>query len=254
MPPDERIGEPGPSGSGLSLVVLGCDGSWAGPGGAGSGYLVMSGATTLMMDAGPGTFANLQGRIDPASIDAVILSHHHPDHWTDLHALSVHAEYALGRQGIPAYAPAGLIERAGQVDSEAIDWHEVTDGDALRIGDVVCSFHRTDHAFETLAVRIEGGGRVLGYSADTGPGFSLAELGTDLDLLLTEATYTFDHEGTADHMSGRQAGAQARRADVARLVITHRWPTIDPTTLLGEVEEAFGRPAEQAAIGKEFTL
>jgi ribonuclease BN (tRNA processing enzyme) len=82
----------------------------------------------------------------------------------------------------------------------------------------------------------------------------LAELGTDLDLLLTEATYTFDHEGTADHMSGRQAGAQARRADVARLVITHRWPTIDPATLLGEVEEAFGRPAEQAAIGKEFTL
>jgi ribonuclease BN (tRNA processing enzyme) len=251
---DDLVEEPEPVRPGLSLVVLGCDGSWAGPGGAGSGYLVTSGATTLMMDAGPGTFANLQRRIDPASIDAVLLSHHHPDHWTDLHALSVHAHYALGRRGIPVYAPSGLIERAGQVDPEAIDWHQVTDGDTVRIGEVVCSFHRTDHAFETLAVRIEGGGRVLGYSADTGPGFSMAELGTDLDLLLTEATYTFDHEGTADHMSGRQAGAQARSADVARLVVTHRWPTIDPVTLLGEVEDAFGKPVEQAAIGKEFIL
>jgi ribonuclease BN (tRNA processing enzyme) len=251
---DEVVGKSEPAREGLSLIVLGCDGSWVGPGGAGSGYLVISGATALMLDAGPGTFANLQRHVDPASIDAVVLSHHHPDHWTDLHALSVHAHYALGRRGIPVYAPAGLIERAGMVDSEAIEWHEVTNGDTVRIGEVLCSLHRTDHTFETLAVRMEGGGRTLGYSADTGPGFSLAELGTDLDLLLTEATYTFEHEGTADHMSGRQAGAQARQAGVARLVVTHRWPTIDPATLVGEVEVAFGRPVEQAAIGKEFIL
>ncbi len=130
----------------------------------------------------------------------------------------------------------------------------MTDGDTARIGSVVCTFHRTDHALETLAIRFEGGGRALGYSADTGPGFSSVELGADLDLLLSEATYTFEYEGTADHMSGRQAGAQARRAGVARLVITHRWPTIDAATLGREVEAAFGQPVEQAAIGKEFIL
>lgn len=207
-----------------------------------------------MLDAGPGTFANLQCHVDPASIDAIVLSHHHPDHWTDLYAMSVHARFALGRRGIPVYAPSGVIERAGQAIAESLDWHEVTDGDTVQIGRFTCTFHRTDHSFETLAVRIEGGGRTLGYSADTGPGFSLTRLGTDLDLLLTEATYTFEHEGTADHMSGRQAGAQARRAGAARLVVTHRWPTIDPGSLLAEVEGAFGRPAEQAAIGKEFSL
>ena len=104
----------------------------------------------------------------------------------------------------------------------------MTDGDAVTIGALACSFRRTEHTFETLAVRVDGGGRTLGYSADTGPGFSLAELGTGLDLVLAEATYTFEHEGTADHMSGRQAGAQARRAGAKRLVVTHRWPTIDP--------------------------
>ncbi len=254
MSPDEVTTGPEVSRSGLSLIVLGCDGSWAGPGGAGSGYLVESGATTLLVDAGPGTFSNLQQRVDPASVDAVILSHHHPDHWTDLHPLSTHARFALGRRGIPVYAPAGLAERAGLADSVELDWHEVTDGDTARIGALACSFHRTEHSFETLAVRFEGGGRALGYSADTGPGFSLSELGTDLDLLLSEATYTLEHEGTADHMSGRQAGAQARRAAAGRLVVTHRWPTIDPAALVSEAEAAFGRSVEQAVIGKEFML
>jgi ribonuclease BN (tRNA processing enzyme) len=71
---------------------------------------------------------------------------------------------------------------------------------------------------------------------------------------LSEATYTFEHEGTADHMSGRQAGAQARRAGAKRLVITHRWPTIEPAELASEAELAFGGPVEQAVIGKEFVL
>ncbi len=239
---------------GLSLIVAGCDGSWTGPGGAGSGYLVVSGGTTVLLDAGPGTFAHLQQCVDPATVDAVILSHHHPDHWTDLHALATHAHYALGRRDVPVYAPAGLAEQAGLADSSALRWHQVTHGDVVAIGTLACSFRRTDHTFETLAVRVDGGDRALGYSADTGPGFSLAELGTGLDLLLSEATYTFEHEGTADHMSGRQAGAQARKAAAKRLVITHRWPTIDPAVLATEAEAAFGDPVEQAVIGKDFVL
>ncbi len=240
--------------TGLSVVVVGCDGSWTGPGGAGSGYVVASGTTRLLLDAGPGTFANLQHWIDPASIDAVVLSHHHPDHWTDLNALSTHAHLVLGRQGVPVYAPAGLAELSGLTDSSVIEWHRVTDRDTVQIGAMACSFFRTDHSFETLAVRVDAAGRTLGYSADTGPGWPLAELGIDLDLVLSEATYTFEYEGTADHMSGRQAGEQARRAGAKRLVVTHRWPTVDPEALAAEVEGAFGRPVEQAAIGKEFVL
>jgi ribonuclease BN (tRNA processing enzyme) len=239
---------------GLSLTVAGCDGSWTGPGGAGSGYLVTSGGTTVLMDAGPGTFANLQLFVDPASVDAVILSHHHPDHWSDLTPLVPQAHFALGRTGIPVYAPDGLAARTGLADSSVLDWHPVTDGETVEIGSLACSFRRTEHVFETLAVRVEGGGRTLGYSADTGPGFSLLELGADLDLLLSEATYTLEHEGTADHMSGRQAGAQARKAGAKRLVVTHRWPTIGSAKLAAEAAGAFGAPVEQAVIGKEFVL
>ena len=55
-------------------------------------------------------------------------------------------------------------------------------------------------------------------------------------------------------MSGRQAGEQAIRAGARRLVITHRWPTIEASSVLAEAEEAFGQSVEQAAIGKEYLL
>ena len=238
----------------MSLTVLGCDGSWPGPGGAGSGYLVSCGGTRLLLDAGPGTFANLQRVIDPGAVDAVILSHHHSDHWTDLHGMTTHARFALGRSAIPVYAPATLVERTDLRGSPVLAWHLVGGGDTVVLGALAVAFHRTDHVAETLAVRIDGGGRSLGYSADTGPDWPLAQLGTGLDLVLAEATYTVDHEGIAGHMSGRQAGDQARRAGVARLVITHRWPTVDARTVADEASRAFGRPVEQAAIGKEFVL
>ncbi len=238
----------------MHLLVLGCDGSWPGPGGAGSGYLVTAGGTRLLVDAGPGTFAVLQQHLAPALIDAVFVSHHHPDHWTDLHGLASHARFALAREGIPVYAPEGVAERTGLEGAAALRWRTVTGGDSARIGSLDVTFRRTDHVFETLAVRVDGAGRALGYSADTGPGWSLTDLGTGLDLVLCEATYTMEHEGTAGHLSGRQAGLQARRADARRLVVTHRWPTVGATALAAEAANAFGGPVEQAVIGKEFIL
>jgi ribonuclease BN (tRNA processing enzyme) len=239
---------------GLVLRVLGCDGSWTGPGGAGSGYLVTSGGTHLVVDLGPGTFATLQLHLDPALVAALVLTHRHPDHWTDLHSLVTHARFALHRESIPVYAPADLPDRTGLARSPVLDWRRVGHGGSARIGALDLSFHRTDHGVETLAVRIDGAGRSLGYSADSGPGWSLAELGIGLDLVLCEASYTVEHEGTANHMSGRQAGEQAFRAAARRLVVTHRWPSIAAAAVAAEAEAAFGRPVEEAVMGKEFVL
>jgi len=243
-------------GEAVTLTVLGCDGSWPGPGGAGSGYLLRVGDTVVVLDAGPGTFATLQRVCDPAEVDAVVITHHHHDHWTDLFAMDTEARFGRRRHrtALPVYAPARVAALAGADSTTSLEWHEITHGSRAGIGEASCAFHRTDHAEETLAVRIDGGGRALGYSADTGPAWSPEALGNGLDLLLCEATYTEEHEGTAGHLSGRQAGAAARAAGAQRLVITHRWPTIDARAVADEAEAAFGGPVEQAAIGKEFTL
>src|SRR5918997_941467 len=96
---------------GLKVTVLGCSGSYPGPGSACSGYLVEDDSTKLWLDAGSGTLANLQRHIDPADLDAVVLSHEHPDHWTDLEGFQHVLRFILEQQGFPVYAPAGLRDR-----------------------------------------------------------------------------------------------------------------------------------------------
>ena len=80
---------------GLSITVLGCSGTYAGPGGACSGYLVRSNDTSVWVDTGPGSLANLQQHIDLASLDAIVVSHSHPDHWGELGVRAKRAEVRL---------------------------------------------------------------------------------------------------------------------------------------------------------------
>jgi ribonuclease BN (tRNA processing enzyme) len=238
---------------GLDLAVLGCSGSYAGPGQACSGYLLTCRGSSLWVDAGAGSLANLQRHITLADLDGIVLTHEHPDHWTDVEGFAVASVYVLDLAPVPVFAPAGMRDRL-QMPGRAFTWTDVADGDRVDVGSLRVSFSRTDHGPETLAVRVEGAGRVLGYSADTGPGWSLEALGSDLDLALCEATYLRDQEGHTKHMSARQAGESARQAGLARLVLTHRLPTVPARAAFEEGSEAFGAPVELAGHGEVYRV
>jgi ribonuclease BN (tRNA processing enzyme) len=237
----------------LSVTVLGCDGSYPGPDGACSGYLLACDGTRIWLDAGSGTLSNLQKQIPIEELDAVVISHHHPDHWTDLEHLAVASRWILQLSSIPVYAPADVssLLRVG-VASEVLDWHHVKGGDRVQIGSMTLSFSQTDHISTTLAVRVDGGGRSLGYSADTGPGWDLSELGPRLNLALCEATYLSDHEGSIPHLSARQAGLSGKKAAVDRLVITHLWPRVDKAEARAEASASFGSDVTVAAVGERY--
>ena len=240
---------------GLSVTVLGCSGSYPGPGGACSGYLLDDGSTRVWVDAGSGTLANLQRHIGVDALDAIVLSHEHPDHWSDLEGWRIVWQYRLKREtAFPVYAPAGLRKHTYEPSSPAFAWHDVTSGDTATVGTMNFTFSRTDHDPETLAMRVDAGGRSLGYSADTGPAWSLEALGPGLDLALCEATITTEEEGTMQHLSARQAGSTARAAGAGRLVLTHLWFTLDPGEAQSRGSEAFGGPVEVATVGARYDV
>ena len=239
---------------GLTVTVLGCNGSYPGPGGAASGYLVDADGTRIWLDAGSGTLANLQLHVGLGDVDAIVLSHSHPDHWQDVEGYHVAVTYGEHpREGVPVYAPADLIDLLEHTQP-TFSLRTVRDRDRVEIGAASLAFSRTDHAKETLAVRLDCGGSALGYSADSGPGWSLDALGTGLDLALCEATFLQDREGSVQHLSARQAGTTARAAGVGRLVLTHTWPTIDLEAIRAEGEAAFGGPVEIAAIDAVYEV
>lgn len=242
----------------LTLTILGCDGSHVSAGGAASGYLLREwdSGTTIWMDAGPGTFANLQRFCDPRSVDAIVLTHEHGDHWTDIDGFLTAGRWTAKPPWGPVrvLAAPGIAENLLQPADGVLDIEEITASTVAKIGTVSLSFSRTDHPPATFAVRAESAGRVLGYSADTGPEWSFKAFGPGIDLALCEATYTREHEGTAGHMSGHQAGQLAREAGVRRLLITHQSPVVSADAVFLEALTSFGRPIERAAVGRGYTV
>jgi ribonuclease BN (tRNA processing enzyme) len=235
---------------GLSVTVLGCSGSYPGPGRATSGYLVQSDKTNLWLDAGVGTFAELQQHIEPGDIDAIILTHAHVDHWIDIASAHTALAHFFDRRHVSVFGTeetralaAPLVLKPGD---DTYAWGTIDATSRLHFDDMEVRFARTDHPPETLAVRIDSGGRSLVYSSDTGAAFSLGDLGSDIDLALVEVGLPAHREDEFQHLTGTQAGEMARAAGVARLVVTHVAPDTDPEQQRRDAEVAFGQPVTAA--------
>lgn len=241
----------------LTLTVLGCSGTFPGDGGACSGYLVRSPGASLVVDLGAGTLANLQRHMAIGEIDAVVLSHVHPDHWLDLPVLRNAMRYVLDIEGLPVYGTAETWLMAEVLIGELAPtmlWRTVDESSVVQVGDQVVRFSRTDHPVETLAVRVDAGGRSLLYSADTGPAWYPGEAGADVDLMLCEASLQPEHEGHVQHLSARQAGKLARTLGAGRLVVTHVVPGVEPEAQLDIAGQAFGGPVDLAATNRSFDV
>jgi ribonuclease BN (tRNA processing enzyme) len=244
-------------GDALTLTVLGCSGTYPAPGGACSGYLVQAGGTTVAVDLGPGTFANLQAHVEPAALDAVVLTHEHPDHWLDLPVLRNAFRYVLFLEDLAVYGTAETERLATTLIEElepTLVWHTLGPGSPVEIGGLRFRFGLTDHPVETLAVRVDAGGRSLLYSADTGPEWDPGDLGDDVDVLLCEASLRQDHEDQVQHLSARQAGTLARTVGAGRLVLTHIVPGVDPDTQRADAEAAYGGDVTIATTGAVLTI
>ena len=241
----------------LSVTVLGCAGSYPGPGNACSGYLVRSDEATVVVDLGSGTVANLQRSVALTDIDAVVLTHQHPDHWLDLPILRNALRYFLDAEGLAVYGTAGTRAQAEAVIdglTPTLVWTTIGAGSAVQIGDQRMSFSRTDHPVETFALRLESGGRTLVYTADTGSGWEPDGFVDGADLLLCEATLAEDDADSFQHLTGRQAGELAKQAGVGRLAVTHVPPGVDREAQRAAAELAFGGVVELAAVGETYTV
>jgi len=237
---------------------LGCSGSFGGAGGAAcSGYLLRSGASSIWIDCGNGTFGHLQEHLAVEDLSAVVLTHGHPDHCVDIYGLHVLLRYGLGIEDLPVYAPKGLEKFLLALVSDwgdTFDWRIVGDRDTATVGDIDLRFSRTDHPPPTYAVEAACEGRRMIYTADTGPDWSVGAFAPGADLVLSEATYLDTDIPAPIHLSARQAGLAAREAEAQRLILTHLWPFIDRKVAAEEGSEAFGCGVTLASQGLVTTI
>ena len=123
-----------------------------------------------------------------------------------------------------------------------------------QIGPFEITLAQMNHPVETFGFRVEAGGRVIAYSADTGPSDALVALARDADLLLCEATFLDGPGLPADlHMTGGRRREHAARAGVGQLVLTHLVPWNDRQRSQDEAAAAFPGPLALATSGWSWT-
>jgi len=249
---------------GLGITVLGSSGTWPSATSGCSGYLVEDGAHRVWIDCGPGSFTALQQHCELRDVDAIVITHEHPDHCGELPVIRNAMLYGLHVERMPFYAPRGVLALLETlVGSRGItpsfQPKMIGDRSVARIGGMKLGFSRTDHPVETLAVRIESEldpGKVLVYSSDTGPGWSVGALGDDITLALVEATFleADTGESTAVHRTAAFTGEDARAAGVERLVLTHITPNGDPEAHRAEAAASFRGEVELARPHERFEV
>ncbi len=248
----------------MRLTVLGCAGSFPGPESACSAYLVEAQGFRLLVDFGPGSLSALQRYSDLEGIDAILLSHLHCDHMLDACSYIVVRRYAPDgpRPPVPVYAPMGAAERISAAysgENEPIEdvytFYGLQPG-TFPIGPFTVTVDRVNHPIETYGVRIEQGGRVLAYSADTAPCESLLRLAAGADLFLCEASYLDGVENPPDiHLTGGEAGEAATKAGVGHLLLTHLVPAWGSEASTVEAASAmFAGPVEVVRPGSRYDL
>ena len=245
----------------MRLTVIGCSGSYPGPDSAASCYLLEAGSTRLVLDLGNGALGSLQRHTNPDGVDAVLLSHLHPDHCLDLCSYYIYRRYRPDGPPlppIPVYGSTGVADRMAsayglppdQGMREAFEYVEWSEDVAYEIGSVSVTVARVAHPVLAYGMRIEHEGRVFAYSGDTGPCAALDRVAKGADLFLCEAAFHVGRDSDRDlHLNGQEAAEAAGRAGARSLLLTHVPPWNDPERTLAEATPAFRGPIQLARPG-----
>lgn len=244
----------------MELIVLGSSASYALPDEATSGYLIKSEDNSLAIDLGNGCLSNLFRWQDPANLNALILSHIHMDHVSDIYPLRLYLKFEHPDKKLQIIAPAGSAKKLGSILSpkgftifqDTFRFEEISEKN-IQINDFKISFKKMDHDVETFAIKIESSGKKLVYSADTAYNKNLVNFAKDADLLLAEATLIEEIPGV-QHMSLKQAAIVASEAKVKKLVITHIWPSHKDSNCIKTASKYFKGKIEMASANKRYKL
>ena len=244
----------------MELIVLGSSASYALPGEATSGYLIRSGDESLVIDLGNGALSNLFRWQDPADMKALILSHTHMDHVSDLYPLRLYLSFDRPGHKLTVIAPEGASKKLSSVLSpkgkkifdQVLRFKSITEG-ARKIGKFNVSFAKMIHDIPSFAVKIEAGRKSLVYSSDTMFNDKLVKLATNTDLLLSEATL-IKKVPEVDHMTVEETARLAEKAGAKKLVLTHIWPTFKDEKTVDEAAKYYSGPIEIANVNAVYKI
>jgi ribonuclease BN (tRNA processing enzyme) len=219
-----------------------------------SGLAIKSGGVLIVVDMGPGTIRRMcEADIDYRHVDAIAITHFHPDHVSDIVPFLFAANYAFGpirEEPFFLIGPDGLDTWCRSLVAVHGDWI-VPRNDRLKIrelnadGPDSTNLDRvkmlsvpSEHSAPSLSYRIEDANGSVTLSGDTDITENLVELAKDTDVLVCECSMP-EGRKVPGHLVPSEAGAMAARAGAGKLVLTHMYPPCEEADVAAQAATVF---------------
>ena len=202
-----------------------------------TGLLLEAGDDALLLDCGSGVLHALAGTdVGYEGIDAVLLTHHHLDHVSDLMVL-LKARWLAGETDLTIAGPPGTETLVSDLLSVhdymagrfEFTFQEIEDGETFSLAGFDISARETVHSMQCLAYRFERDDTpAFVFSGDSEALVELAELADGAGVLAHDCSFP-DEIDVSNHPTPTSLGEvlAASGATVGRVYLTHLYPHTD---------------------------
>jgi ribonuclease BN (tRNA processing enzyme) len=220
----------------VTLTILGTGDAFASGGRAQAGYLLETGGKRILLEAGPGVLTEMKrGGIEADSLDVIIISHLHGDHFSGLPFLFLEYMWERPRKRPVIIAgPKNLEKRTGilmrtmfsrfnlEVLQRQVKWVVLEPGKTVKLAGLKLSTIRSPHTKPdiSLSIKIAVNGKTFVFSGDTGWNEKLVDFSAGANLLLCECTY-FESDHLRFHINYPELRRNLDRFNVQRMILTH---------------------------------
>ncbi len=224
----------------MDVIFIGSGDAFGAGGRRQAAILARGAGASVLLDCGATTAVGLAALGVPRdSVDAIIVSHFHADHFGGIPSLLLAALHEDDRRRPLLIAgPAGIEERVMEAAAALghpfdpgawpfdLTFQDLSDGDDADVGPFRVRPFAVHHAQDSrpLGHRLVAGSRTIVYTGDTGWFDDLPRRARDADLLICECT--LKERGFEFHLSLEEL--TARRAEFAcgRMILTHLGPAM----------------------------
>lgn len=228
----------------MKLYCVGCAGGFPMEGNGTTAYVVTSTAEDfhLLLDAGSGSAIALESYMPVQELNAIWLSHDHPDHSADL---GIFQHLFLLKKPVSQHAPIPIYLNENSklwplmIENDTSIPTAYCIGKTFNIGPFEVKTIQTTHPVECAAIRIEevSTGKTLVFTGDSGWQSSLIEFSKSADVLLADTNFVSEFGENAVHMTSKEVAKLANESQVKQLIVTHIPPQTDGEQIMNEVAE-----------------